>query len=296
MLIYKYVDGHRGFPGGSMVKNLPATAGDVGLVPGLGRSPGGRNGNPLQYSYLENPVDRGVWWATVHGVAKSQTWLSEWAHIHSQRINKTAIPSKLIPFSFISFKLEGLNKTDLGFRWQYWHTFLNIIHHEHPFHLSMSAQAVVAQKQYQESIAQTKTSSNGLLRNNTLLGWGLSTSAWYLVVFPGHYAEIDPGKPEVWLKVEFGVSDTSGIREGLAEEPWNFSHTCSAPWLTRVWLFVSPWTVYSPSVSSVYGIFHIGILEWVAISYSRGSSRPGDRTCVSCISCIGRRIFFHLAT
>ena len=58
------------FPGDSMVKNLPANAGDVGLIPGLGRSPGGGNGNPLQYSCLGNPTDREAWRATVQGVAK----------------------------------------------------------------------------------------------------------------------------------------------------------------------------------------------------------------------------------
>ena len=57
-----------GFPGGSVVKNPPANAGDVGSIPGLGRSPGKGNGNPLQYSCLENLMDRGAWWATVHGV------------------------------------------------------------------------------------------------------------------------------------------------------------------------------------------------------------------------------------
>ena len=59
-----------------VVKNLPASAGDIrdmGLIPGSGRFPGGGNGNPLQYSCLENPMDRGDWQATVHGVAKSQT-------------------------------------------------------------------------------------------------------------------------------------------------------------------------------------------------------------------------------
>ena len=50
-----------------MVKNLPASAGDVGLILGSGRSPGGGNGNPLQYSWLENYVDRGAWWTMVHG-------------------------------------------------------------------------------------------------------------------------------------------------------------------------------------------------------------------------------------
>ena len=59
-----------------MVKNLPGNAGDIkdlSLIPGSERSPGGGHGNPLQYSCLENPMDREVWWATVHRVAKSQT-------------------------------------------------------------------------------------------------------------------------------------------------------------------------------------------------------------------------------
>ena len=58
------------FPGGSVVKNLPANAGNEGLIPGSGRSSGEGNGNPFQYSCLENPMDRGAWWAMVHGVAK----------------------------------------------------------------------------------------------------------------------------------------------------------------------------------------------------------------------------------
>ena len=59
-----------------MVKNLPASAGDVrdvGSVPGSGRCPGGGNGNPLHYSYLEDPMDRGAWWAIVHMVSKSRS-------------------------------------------------------------------------------------------------------------------------------------------------------------------------------------------------------------------------------
>ena len=62
-----------GFPGGSVVKNLPVSAGDGGSVPGLGRSPGGGNGNPLQYSCLENFMDRGAWQAMVHGSAENRT-------------------------------------------------------------------------------------------------------------------------------------------------------------------------------------------------------------------------------
>ena len=62
-----------GFPGGSVVKNPPANAGDVGSVPRLGRCPGKGHGNPLQYSCLENPMDWGAWRATVHGFAESDT-------------------------------------------------------------------------------------------------------------------------------------------------------------------------------------------------------------------------------
>ena len=60
-----------------MVKNLHVNARDVGSIPGLGRFPGGGNGNPLQYSCLENPMDRGDWQATVHGVTKSPTLLKQ---------------------------------------------------------------------------------------------------------------------------------------------------------------------------------------------------------------------------
>jgi len=67
-------DGEKGFPGGSVVENPSANArdaGEVGLIPGLGRSPGGGNGNSLQYSCLGNPMDRGAWRATVYGIPKS---------------------------------------------------------------------------------------------------------------------------------------------------------------------------------------------------------------------------------
>ena len=64
-----------GFPGRSGVKNPPAKAGDAGLMPGSGRSPGGGNGNPLQYSCWDNTMNRGAWRAIVHTVAKSWTRL-----------------------------------------------------------------------------------------------------------------------------------------------------------------------------------------------------------------------------
>ena len=69
-----------GYPGGSVVKISACQMGDAGLILGLGRFPGGGNGNPLQYSCLENPMDREAWWAAVHGVTDSWIQLSDWAH------------------------------------------------------------------------------------------------------------------------------------------------------------------------------------------------------------------------
>ena len=76
-----------------MVENLPASARDardVGLIPGSGRCPGGGNGNPLQYSCLENSMDRGAWWATAHGVAKS------WTRLRHEHMNKCSSAGTMI--------------------------------------------------------------------------------------------------------------------------------------------------------------------------------------------------------
>ena len=75
-----------------MVKNLPASAGDLGLIPGWGWSPGEGRGNPLQYSGLENPRDGGAWWAAVYGVAQSRT-----------RLKRLSSPSKQLRLSLVAF-------------------------------------------------------------------------------------------------------------------------------------------------------------------------------------------------
>ena len=77
MYICVHVCIHMAFPSGSVVKTLPANAGDTDLIPGSGRSLGEENSNPLQDSCLENSIDRGAWGVTVHGVAKSQSQLSD---------------------------------------------------------------------------------------------------------------------------------------------------------------------------------------------------------------------------
>ena len=74
---FRNLDMSTGFPGGSDGKASSCSVGDLGSIPGLGRSPGEGNGNPLQYSCLGNSMDRGAWWGTVHGVTKSLTWLSD---------------------------------------------------------------------------------------------------------------------------------------------------------------------------------------------------------------------------
>ena len=76
----------KGFPCSSVGKESACNAGDLGLIPGLGRSPGEGNGNPFQYPCLENPIDRGAWWAIVHGVTKSRTWLVEKCSSTVQRL------------------------------------------------------------------------------------------------------------------------------------------------------------------------------------------------------------------
>ena len=76
---------YQGFLGGSSGKEPSVSAGDIkdeGLIPGSGRSPGEGHGNPLQHSCLENPMDRGAWWAIVHGVAKSRTRMSDFTSLH----------------------------------------------------------------------------------------------------------------------------------------------------------------------------------------------------------------------
>ena len=81
----------RDFPGGSDSKASAYNVGDPGSIPGSGRSPGEGNGNPLQYSCLENPTDGGTWWATVHGVAQCQTQLSDFTFLCGVRHIKVTI-------------------------------------------------------------------------------------------------------------------------------------------------------------------------------------------------------------
>ena len=94
--------GHLGFPGSSDGKEFVCSKGDLGSIPGLGRSPGEENGYPLQYSGLENCMGRGAWQATVHGVAKSQTWLSDFHYAYGH-LDTPAPFLKRLSFSFLNY-------------------------------------------------------------------------------------------------------------------------------------------------------------------------------------------------
>ena len=98
-----------GFPGSSDGKVSACNVGDPGSIPGLGRSPGEGNGNPLQYSYLENSMDRGAWWAAVHVVAQIRTWLSMHPRICvCMSYNRIKLKKKKILLNFI---LQWIDKS-----------------------------------------------------------------------------------------------------------------------------------------------------------------------------------------
>ena len=99
-----------------MVKNLPTNAGDTSLIPGSGRSPGIGNGNSLQYSCLENPMDRGVWWATVHGVARESDMTQQLNNDNKYNLHKQKLV--LILNLFFPSKRESSVFKTLGFPWQ----------------------------------------------------------------------------------------------------------------------------------------------------------------------------------
>ena len=99
-----------GFPGDAVVKKLPANAGDTrdsGLVSGSGRSPGIENGNPLQYSRRGNPMDQVAWQATVYGIAKSRTWLSDFPFTFLPKV-----------FNMLNYLTENIATLKSGWRKQ----------------------------------------------------------------------------------------------------------------------------------------------------------------------------------
>ena len=114
--IYIYI----GFPCGSDSKESACNAGDPCLIPGMGRSPGERNGNPLQYSCLENSMDRGVWLATVHGVAKSWTWLSNYAYFYIYIYTHTHTHTHIDDKAYIANWILHIKTRRLSYKLLFW--------------------------------------------------------------------------------------------------------------------------------------------------------------------------------
>ena len=99
------------YPGGSEGKSSACNVGDSGSIPGSGRSPGGGNGHPLQHSFLENPMDGGAWWTTVHRVTKSQTQLSDFTSLH--KCKEKHLRNWILAISLIGVvnrKVKAINK------------------------------------------------------------------------------------------------------------------------------------------------------------------------------------------
>ena len=109
ILTYSFRDYDLTVPGGSEVKVSACNAGDLGLIPGSGRSLGEGNGNPLQYSCLETRMDGGAWWATVHGVAKSRTRLSDFTFtFHFHALEKEMATHS----SVLAWRIPGIGEPD----------------------------------------------------------------------------------------------------------------------------------------------------------------------------------------
>ena len=111
------------FPGNSDGKESACNAGDLGSIPGLGRSPGEGDGTPLQYSCLENPMDGGAWWAAVHGVPKSQTRLSDFTftfHFHvleKEMATHSSVLAWRIPWTEKPGGLQSMGSHRVGHDW-----------------------------------------------------------------------------------------------------------------------------------------------------------------------------------
>ena len=120
----------RGFPDGTGSKETACSAGDRHSKSGLGRSPGELNGNPLQYSCLKNPMGRGAWWATVHGVAKSRTRVSDFTSLHLCAIHLWASSclgasslTQPLPFQFLWLSSQDSTVSITTFTLSGWGTY-----------------------------------------------------------------------------------------------------------------------------------------------------------------------------
>ena len=306
---------------------MQETLRDMGLIPGLGRSLGGGHGNPLHYSCLENPMNRGAWWTAVHVVAKNGTRLKRLStHTCAHTHEKITIG------------------TNVSVAESQWHAA------GHCWLLS------------QDSLWETRGVSKGLRSGKSRETYRSGWRAWLGSLFPclashglcnlGEFPWLLcvsvswSGDPDLLVGQWRGVSGTR-LEEHFARHltccrmvqksrlllievsyrikiytshmQWyrhisksaskkrklkgmripRFDHlrlcVCACPLSPILCNSLWPHGLYSPPGSSVHGISQARILEWVAIIFSRGSSQPRDQTCISCISCIGGQVLYQLS-
>ena len=150
-----------------VVRNLPANAGDVrdtDLIPGLGWSPGGGHDNPLQYSCLENPMDRGAWQPTVQEIARSRTWLSDWTfceHPWTHHLNST-VKILLFLLYWLFYSLNG--------------KVLYFISFSFPVHACVLSHSVVSDSCNPMGCSLPASSVQGIFQAR-ILGWGAISSS-----------------------------------------------------------------------------------------------------------------------
>ena len=251
-------------PGGSDSQESTCNAGDLGSIPGSGRSPGGGHGNPLQYSCLENP----------HG-QRSLVGYSPWGHKESDMTKWLSLSPKYTIWSnTLNLNVEG--GPCGGWRGRGPHVLMRSCTHMHPS--GMCPHSAVAW------VRGSGPPGSPLEAPGQPHAQGAGPAAQY------HCA----GN---WL-----FSTTHSFKRNTASIRQKPTQRCKAPMCTHahslspVWLFATPWTDCTSPDSSIPGIFQARILEQVAISYPKGSSWSRDLTHVSCISCIGRWILYPWAT
>ena len=242
-----------GFPGVSDGKESACNVGGLGSIPGLGRSPGGGHGNPLQYSCLENPRDRGAWRATIRGKESDTTqWLNT---AHEPAGCAPSCPSSLFlgplsPHHRNSvgpyFPLQYL--TPMRLRNLYFHLLEYIQITVIPFELGLDLAT---------SWKERPTDQFDMLENTRERN--VSNGPIFLIFW------------QISMK----------LRIQKLQMPYMVGRCC---WIAKSCLTLCDPIDYSLPGSSVHGIFQARVLEQVTISSSRGSSRPRNRICVSCIA------------
>ena len=288
-----------GFPGGASGKESACNAGDLDSIPGSGRSPGEGNGNPFQYSCLENPRDIGSWQAAFHSVAKRRTLLKQLSmHAFKKQVNTIC--------SMVGRTAKSNHK---GAYMQHGRiiatVFINTLPTACMLHLITCF--------VPECTVEVTVCDLGLCLNGP---WSFHSCLLRTSRGKRYYEEMEGGPPISAITVTSTRHMSGGIMpvprhpsNWLQRLEWAQQTSCDAQelpiWaqpncvyvcvLSHVWPFATPWTVAHQAPLSME-FPKARIWEWVAISYSREYSQPTDQSCVSCIPCTCGQILYHWAT